>query len=289
MTMNFQQLRCFHAVASHGSFTAASRALFVGQPSITTHVKSLELRYGVELFYRHGHTVILTNTGERLLDITRKIFELENQSEEMLKAAGGLLEGEIRISAFDPAQVARVSSCFHSNYPSILLKVSFGNADNLVDSLLSLKADVSMLPKLGDKRLFSIPYKRVNVVLVVNNNSNLSRFENISVGALEGQKVIVREKGSMQQRLFNEILEKEDVNVRPVLEIDSQDAVREAIAAGMGVGVALDSDLILDTRLKKLNILSNNNMPLTLDLEVACLLERKNSPMIKAFFSLFES
>ena len=97
MKINFHQLRCFHAVAQHGSFTAAARALFVGQPSITTHVKALESRFGVELFCRHGHSVQLTDTGHRLLAITQRIFSLENEAAETLDRKSTRLNSSHRL------------------------------------------------------------------------------------------------------------------------------------------------------------------------------------------------
>lgn len=287
--MNFNQLKCFHTVAEYGSFTAASKVLFIGQPSITTHIKSLERRFGVELFYRHGHTVVLTKTGEDLLVNTKKIFELERKSEEMLRAVGGLLEGEIRISAFDPVQVAKIASHFHKQLPGIKIKVSFGNSDKLIESLLSLEADVAILPKLGDKRLYTLPYKRVPITIITNDQDPLGKLPGINIQQLEGINMIVREQGSMQQRIVNHYLNSENINIHPVLEIDSQDAVREAIAAGMGVGIALDSEEYFDPRLRKVQLYKKSNDPITIDLEIASLLERKDSPIIKKFFSFFQS
>lgn len=288
VAMNFQQLRCFHAVAIYGSFTEAAKALFVGQPSITTHIKTLEKRFGIELFYRYGHTVKLTRTGQDLLKVTSEIFSLENTCQELLKAAGGLLEGDIRISAFDPIQVIKVASKFNYQHPDIKIKVSFGNAENLIESLVSLQADVSILPELGDKRLHTEPYKRVNIAVLVNSDDPWSDRAEVHIDELEGRKMIVREQGSMQQRIVNEILDEHGVQVTPVLEIDSQDAVREAIFAGMGIGIALDVSKYYDPRLKLITLSAFKGEPLMLNLDLACLLERKESPVIKAFFGTFK-
>ncbi|MFP1678284.1 LysR substrate-binding domain-containing protein [Alloalcanivorax sp. C16-2] len=284
MSLNFHQLRCFHAVALQGSFTSAAKSLFIGQPSITTHIKSLEQKYGVELFYRYGHKVCLTATGKRLLKLTTQLFELEKSSEQLLKAAGGLLEGEIRISAFDPVQIATLASRFHSQYPNISLKVSFGNAEHLVDSLVSLNADVSFLPKLGDRRFHSISYRRVGIVLLSDKTFTRGSRGRVSIHDLEGLDMIVREKGSMQQKILDEILEASEVSVKRVLEIDSQDAVREAISTGLGVGIALDSADYIDQRLKKNAITDSHGEELYLDMEVACLRERRGAPIIREFF-----
>jgi DNA-binding MarR family transcriptional regulator len=70
ITMNHTQLRSFHAVAAEGGFTAASRVLNIGQPTITSQVKALEQHFDVELFHRRGRRVELTDAGEELFRIT---------------------------------------------------------------------------------------------------------------------------------------------------------------------------------------------------------------------------
>ena len=286
MTINFHQLRCFHAVALHGSFTAAARALFVGQPSITTHVKALEQRFGVELFYRRGHIVELTHTGQKLFTITMRIFSLESETEETLRAAGGLLAGEIRISAFDPVQVTQMVAAFGQHYPAVGISVAFGNIGELRDQLLELRADIAVLPRLGDQRFFSLPYRRATISLLVGLAHPWVTRDNIRVEELEGQRIVTRESGSMQQKVFDDYLGKCGVNVRRVLEIDSQDAIREAIAAGMGIGIVLDAGAFHDPRCHVLSIVGT---PMFIDLEIACLAERREAPIIKAFFDAVET
>jgi aminoethylphosphonate catabolism LysR family transcriptional regulator len=286
LTINFHQLRCFHAVALHGSFTAAARALFVGQPSITTHVKALEQRFGVELFYRRGHIVELTHTGQKLFSITMRIFSLETEIDETLRAAGALLAGEIRISAFDPVQVTRMVAAFGKHYPEVAISVAFGNIGELRDHLLELRSDIAVLPRLDDPRFFSLPYRRAKISLLVGPDHPWAPRKQIRVADLEGQRIVTRESGSMQQKVFDDHLAKCGVSVRRVLEIDSQDAIREAIAAGMGVGIVLDAGRFHDPRCQVLDIA---DAPMYIDLEIACLLERREAPIIKAFFDVVET
>ena len=78
--MNRSQLRSFHVSAELGGFTAASRALRISQPTITTQVRSLEEEYGVELFVRQGRNVRLTSVGEDLYEITKRVILHENEA-----------------------------------------------------------------------------------------------------------------------------------------------------------------------------------------------------------------
>ena len=111
-SINFNRLRCFHGVAMEGSFTQAAKALGISQPSITTHVKSLEDHYGVELFARHGHKVELTELGRGLLFVTQRIFSLESEAIALLTEASGLKTGHLRIGAIGPSQVTNIVLAF---------------------------------------------------------------------------------------------------------------------------------------------------------------------------------
>ena len=285
MKINFQQLRCFHAVAQHGSFTAAARALLIGQPSITTHVKSLERRFGVELFCRHGHNVKLTDVGERLLLITQRIFSLEGEAEDTLRAAGGLMLGQLRVGAISPEVVTQLVVNFSQHYPDVELLVSLGNTTELVNSLLTFENDVVIVPRQEDRRFRAIPYERTCLVLLVPRNHRWAQRKSVKLAELEGQRMVLREVGSATRKIFEEMLTAADVKIRPVLEIESREAVRESVAVGIGVGIALASETHFDQRLHTLEI---SDAPVYLQLDVACLAERWEAPLIAALFTVAE-
>jgi len=93
LQVSYNQIRSFHAVASAGGFTAASKVLHVGQPTITGQVQALESFYGVELFHRRGRRVELTETGRELYAVTQRMEILEKEGQEVLQSAGGFKTG----------------------------------------------------------------------------------------------------------------------------------------------------------------------------------------------------
>src|SRR6476661_2647656 len=97
--MNHTALRAFHAVAVHGSFTRAAASLRVTQPTLSAQVKALEEEYGVALFVRRARRIALTDTGTSLLEVTRRLFALEEQAGELLSRARALTTGQLRIGA----------------------------------------------------------------------------------------------------------------------------------------------------------------------------------------------
>lgn len=285
MALNFHQLRCFDAVARHSSFTAAAKALFVGQPSVTTHIKGLESRFGTELLMRRGQTVQLTAAGSRLFEVTRHIFELEAKAEELLRESGGQVKGELRIAAFNPSHAAQMAAAFSKSYPNVEVTVLLSNTEEMVNSLLSMNADVATLPRLEDPRFHRLEYGAANIVLLVPRGHRWASRESVRLRELEGERMIMREAGSMHQRIFLESLARSGVSVKTSLQTDSQEAVREAVAAEMGLAIELDAHSLCDERLTKLALPEVGPFP---NLEVACLVERRDSPLIRAFFHSVE-
>ena len=131
--MLFTQLRSFHAVASEGGFTAAARAINIGQPTITTQVKALEEYFKVELFHRRGRRVELTDLGKALFGLSQRIMSLEAEAAELLLAAGEFNTGTLKVGAVGPFHAIEMLSAFNEHYPGIKLPIRTGNSREMLD------------------------------------------------------------------------------------------------------------------------------------------------------------
>ncbi|MGI9387579.1 MAG: LysR substrate-binding domain-containing protein [Methyloligellaceae bacterium] len=283
-TINFNRLRCFHAVATEGSFTMAAKALKVSQPSITTHIKALEEDYGVELFARHGHHVELTDLGRTLLALSQNVFTLERDAVELLMQANELCIGHLKIGAIGPSQVTEMILAFGKKFPGIELSVSLGNSEEVLKRVFDFRDDVGIVPQMqADSRLHSLPYSRNRIVLLVRKDHPWADRDKIGLEEITDHRLVLREVGSATRRIFEETLAKSNIEIRRVLAIGSREAVREAVAAGLGIGIALDDESLSDERLKPLRIADAD---LFLHPHVVCLQDRKDAPVISAFFSL---
>ena len=237
------------------------------------------------MFCRHGHRVELTDTGRRLLATTRRIFSLEAEAAESLRAAAGLLVGQLRIGSIGPAHVfTQLLVAFGQRYSEVALSVSLGNSNEVLEGLLAFRSDVAILPQMGkDPRFFTVPYGRSRIVLVVGRSHAWAARKAVRVEELKAQRVVLREVGSTTRRLFEDALTKAGVEVRRVLEIESREAVLETVAAGIGIGVALEGETHPDSRLHAVRV---SDAPMMLELDIACLAERREAPAIKAFFEV---
>ncbi len=280
------QLRAFHAVATERSFTKAARALRVSQPAVTIQVKALEESCGAALLDRRGRQVVPTELGEGLLAITRRIFGLEQEADEMLAAAGELRSGHLKVGADGPYFVMELLAAFIGRYPGVRVTVAMGNSQSVVQDLVDYRADVAVLAWVGDDRRFhSIPYSRQPVVVFVPRDHEWAGRTAIRLAELEGRAMVLREVGSTTRQILEKALGAAGVSPRVVMEIGSREALREAVAAGLGVGVVSRAELGGDARLWPLEIADARLESWEF---VVCLKERRNLRTVKAFLSLVE-
>ena len=285
--INFKQLRCFHAVAMKGGFTLAAKELRVGQPSITVHVKALEDYFGVELFSRHGHHVELTKLGHALLNVAQRIFSLEMEAIELLTAASGFQIGHLSIGAIGPHQVTELTMAFGQTYPDVDLSVSLGNSQQILARVLDFRDDVGIVPQIGkDSRFHSFPCRRNRIVLLVSRDHPWAKLKKVKLGELNDQRLVLREIGSATRRVFEDALFEANITIRRVMSIGSNEAVREAVANDLGIGIALETESPPDERIKLIRI---SDVDLYLQPFVICLQERRDAPLIKAFLDMAEA
>ncbi len=284
--MNYVQLKAFHSVATQGSYTKAAEVLHVTQPTLSDHVKALEQRYEIKLFERQGRGVVLTGIGRALLQITRRQFSLESEAERLLSTAQGLSQGELRVMADGPYLMVPMMAEFHRLYPNITLKLGFGNSREVLKSILELRADVGVLPDLRtDERIYAVPGIHNQLVCFVNLDHPLAKKRSITLQELAGFRLIIRESGSNTRRQFERALKNASVSIHDTLEFGSREAVREAVAAGLGAGVVAESEFGHDQRLYKLRI--RNKIPKSTEY-FACLAENRALPVVSAFFDLID-
>jgi len=238
LQVSYTQIRSFHAVASTGGFTAASKVLHVGQPTITGQVRALEDFYGVELFYRRGRRVELTATGRELYAVTQRMEILEKEAQEILQSAGGFKSGHLRIGAVGPFHVTEMLAVFHERYPDLEITVTVRNSQEILESLLSFKVDVAVLSQTEeDPRLLAIPFCHEPLVVFVHSGHPWAERDELRIEELEAQPVILREPGSTTRRAFEKALAQADVKISPVMEIGSREAVWLAVARGRSLVV----------------------------------------------------
>lgn len=282
--MNKMHLRAFHAVATAGSYTRASKMLNLTQPTLSGQVKALEGSYGIQLFQRRGRGVELTETGHQLLGITRRLSDIEGEAEQFLTGTRSLSGGQLRVGADAPSHVIALLGAFHRRHPQVQLKFSFGNSRSVLADLLERRSEIGVLANLApDPRIYATPIRTDRLVIIVYQGHPWSQRRGIRLLDLSEQPLVLREPGSATRAILESALAERRISPRTVFEIGSREAVREAVAARLGIGVVFESELGPDLRLQALEVVDA-------DLEArefaACLHDRRPVNAVRAFFEL---
>ena len=288
MPISHAHLRSFHAVAQHGSFTRAAEMLNISQPTLSGQVKELEQRYGTKLFVRHGRRIELTDIGKSAFSITRLIFRHEQEVEQLLQSARALTSGQLRVAADAPYIATPLLAQFQRLYPGIRISIQYGNSKQLMSWLMSRSCDLAFMPNIppGDKQLHAIPLAPDRLVAFVGSDHDWAGKRSITIDELVTQRIVLREKGSLTRSIFEDAVALAGHVLHDVMEISGREGVREAVAAGFGVGVVAASELTADSRLHALPV---SNADLVHTRYVVCLEDNRSLRVTEAFLEMLRS
>ena len=280
--MSVARLRAFLAVARHGSFSAGARALGLAQPTLTTQIQALEKQHDVELFHRRGRGAQLTKVGLALLPVAQQLGELELDAFNLLHDAGKLNTGKLRIGAVGPFHVIEMVDAYHRLYPGVEMSIRVGNSAEVLADLENYVTDIAVLAGARDEPGLSAEhYASHAVILFAPVSHPLARFDSVPLSALQDAPLLQREAGSTTRAALEAVLEQAGVRPRPVMEIGSREALREAVARGLGLGTVSEAEFIPDARFRALRI---HGDPVRTETYLYCLKERRESRLLSSFF-----
>ena len=285
--MNVTQLRAFDAVARESSFSKAAALLGLTLPALTIQVRAIEELYGVKLFDRIGRTVTLTEVGRSLFEVSRRLFTLEEEAQELLTDSRELRGGRLRVAADGPHIVMGMFVRFLQRYPDVRLSVTLGNTRFVRQELLDRRVDVGILPALeGSDDFVSVPLWRHTAVLIVPLNHPWAERRSVRIKELDGQPMLMREEGSNTQKKLNAALARAGVRPKVVLELGSREGVLGAVAAGLGFGVVWKVEAAGDGRFRMLEIRDTEMQSVDY---VACRKSERNRRVVRAMMEIAEA
>ena len=164
---------------------------------------------------------------------------------DLLHAFSGFHTGFLHVGAVGPYHATEMLSVFSERYPGIKLSVTVGNSREMVQRLVDYTADVAVMAHMeDDPRIYAMPYSRHPVIAFVHKNHRFARRRRIRLEELAGERMVLRENGSTTRLAFEKALAKAGVEIDPVMEIGSREAVWLAVARGIGIGVVSEFEFI---------------------------------------------
>ncbi|MGT2467225.1 LysR substrate-binding domain-containing protein [Mesorhizobium atlanticum] len=285
--MRYVQLRAFHQVAISGGFSRAAEALFLTQPAISDQVRKLEEEYDVLLFNRNKKQVTLTTQGQRLLEITHRMFETEQQALELLTESRALRAGTLRIVADAAHHLLHILGAFRARYPGVQVSLRSGNTETVISSLYSYDADIGVLPEVPVGRDFEmLKLNSTPIIAFVSADHPLAAKKSLTLKQLAQEPLVMRERGSKTRKKLEDLAAASGIELRPTIEAEGREAVREIVASGAGVGFVSAAEFGHDSRLAEIMI----DAPETLmDEALICLRERSGGKLVRAFLDTARS
>jgi aminoethylphosphonate catabolism LysR family transcriptional regulator len=278
------QLRAFHLVADAGSFSLAARTAGLSQPTLSAQVRALEASYAVDLFDRRGRGVRMTPTGQSLFALTTRLIAAEEEARALLTGGRALTRGHLRVSADSAYHVMPILAELKRLHAGLTFTLKIDNSAAVLDHLTEHGADIVVMAKMtSDPRIYSTRLREDRLIVFVPQGHAWARRRQIRISELAGRDIVVRERGSITREVFEARLAQAGVVSGSLIEVQTREGVREAVAAGFGVGVVFDSEFGTEARFHAIEV---SDSDLTVGEYVACLQERRRLPVVRAFLDV---
>ena len=214
----------------------------------------------------------------------RIILGLIDDFEASLSSVSNLWSGRLDIGLSCHHLVMELLSVFMERYPGVKVKARIGDSATLIEDVLGYRLDLAEVTGTEpDQRLINVAYSDQSIVLFVAQNHPWVSLPGITAAQLQDQPMVARHTASKTRQIFQRRLEDRGVHPRIVMELDSWEAMKEAVAAGIGFGIALEDEFIHDARLTGIRL---TNIDLSARQYFVCLPEFEHLRPVQAFFDM---
>jgi LysR family transcriptional regulator, low CO2-responsive transcriptional regulator len=259
------QLQILEAIARHGSFTRAAEELELTQPTVSQQIKRLTQTIGLPLFEQLGKQIYLTAAGQEVLGASAIISEKFAELEIAIDELKGLKQGRINLVASTTAKyfVPRLLGTFRRKHPEIELALHITNQEGVLARLARNQDDLYFTGRPpSDLDIELRPILDNPLVVIAPSNHPLAGKTNIALKELATEPFIFREAGSGTRAVVEHFLAENRVTVDVVIELSSNEAIKQAIAGGLGLSVLSQHSLDLETQNGLLTILNVEGFPI---------------------------
>lgn len=259
------QLKVFEAVARHNSFTRAAEELFLTQPTVSMQVKQLSKVVGLPLFEQVGKRLYLTEAGKRLYSTCQEVFAHLAQFEIAIADLKGLKQGSLRLAVVTTAKyvIPRLLGPFCQRYPGIDVSLTVSNHEYLLERLSNNRDDLYILSQPPDDLDVSIHHFLENpLVVLAHRHHPLALEKNIPLQRIAEEPFIMREPGSGTRKAVQKVFDDQNLSVKVKLDLGSNEAIKQAVAGGLGISVLSIHTLALEGSESSLAVLDVAGFPI---------------------------
>ncbi len=286
MRITLKQLQIFETVAERQSYTQAAKQLYLSQPAVSMQIKQLEDEVGMPVFNRIGKSIQLTDAGRELLQHARNIQIQLEEAQQSMEELRGIKRGRLHLTMASTANyfTPRLLAGFCREYPNIQISLSVANRAGLLEALENNTADMVIMGKPpANMPLAAEVFMENPLVVVAPPNHKLAGKKKVSLAEVARENFIVREIGSGTRAAVERFLATHDLERPQSLEMHSSEAIKQAVQAGLGLGVVSIHTLEMELALKRLVVLNVEDFPIMRHWHLVYRQDRHFSPVSKAF------
>jgi DNA-binding transcriptional LysR family regulator len=264
--MTLHQLRIFLAVARHLSYSRAAEELRLTQPAVSAQVRELERHLGGVFFERVGRAIRLTGAGVELLGYAERVCTLVDEVSLVMEEFEGLKRGRVALASVSTAGayvLPPLLGAFRGRHPGIGISLEVGNRAICQQRLLQREVDLVVMGRVPEQIPHEAqPFLPDELVIIAAPSHSLARAKDITAGRLAAEPFIFRESGSGTRLNAEEFLRQRGISAPVGLELGDTSAVKEAVAAGLGIALLSRHAIRMELALGRLAVLDVRGLPL---------------------------
>ncbi|MDD3518493.1 MAG: LysR substrate-binding domain-containing protein [Chromatiales bacterium] len=282
-----RQLQVFEAIARLGSHTRAAEELYLTQPTVSMQIKKLSDTIGLPLFEQTGRRIQLTEAGRELHDACRDIFGVLSHLEMAIADMKGLKRGRLRLAVMTTAQyfMPRVLGEFCRKFPGVEVALEVTNREHALERLAKNLDDLYILGRQPDGReIETRPFAPNPLVVMASREHPLTGQRNIPLDRILEEPFLMRESGSGSRDAVYRLFAAKGKEPKVRMELGSNEAIKHAIVAGLGISVLSLHTLTLEGTDGPIAVLDVEGFPIERQWYVAWPRGKELSVVAKAFF-----
>ncbi|OJY07358.1 MAG: LysR family transcriptional regulator [Nitrosospira sp. 56-18] len=265
MHITLRQLKVFESVARNLSFSRAAEELYLTQPAVSMQIKQLEDNINLPLFEQLGRKVYLTDAGRELYHYSRIISQQLADMELALDELKGLDRGKLTISVVSTANyfAPHLLAKFCQRYSGITVSLNVANRETVLKHLADNVTDLAIMGLPPDGLDIATESFMENPLVVIAPPTHpLCALRHIPVKRLEQETFLVREPGSGTRSAMERFFSEHHISINKSMETDTNEAIKQAVQAGMGLGIMSLHTAELELETKRLQILDVQDFPI---------------------------
>lgn len=284
--ITLRQLKVFESVARHLSFSRAAEELFLTQPAVSIQIKQLEDAVALPLFEQMGKRIYLTEAGQELYQYSRAIAQQLADMELALDELKGLERGKLNISVVSTANyfAPHLLAKFCQRYQGVTVSLNVSNREIVLKQLADNLTDLAIMGQPPDGLdIVSESFMENPLVIIAPPSHPLCGIQQIPVKRLEQEIFLVREPGSGTRSAMERFFAEQQIKINRGMEADTTEAIKQAVQAGMGLGIMSLHTIELELATDRLKVLDVQGFPIMRHWHIVHRKNKRFSHVVKTF------